>query len=172
MPFDLYVLIVLTDFQQPFSNIILDDIFEIYWKKALLNVNILIPYHNESMLMTTYVPFKYGCSTLKRHDFGILHEEAYHLNKTFDEIYPRKASNLNNCPLIVSTFSSEPFVIVKDERNGDDIDVDGIDFWLLSRLAFDLNFRTRFVLSPDRQKRGRIYPNGTITGSMEMVSLT
>lgn len=170
---DLYYLIVFTQMDDGFTATKLDEIFNNFYQKALLNVNVLFPHTNDSMMMSTYIPFEHDCVKLTRHDLGILTGNEFTLSESFDDVFPIKASNMNKCTLIVGTFPSEPHVIVKSKNETTfDVEVDGIEVLLLRQMAESLNFTVRFRSPADQQKRGVIHLNGTTTGCMNMVNLT
>lgn len=150
----------------------MNDIFNDCYEKALLNVNILFPYTNDSMMMTTYIPFEFDCIKLERRNLGILSEKKFNMSESFAEVFPMKGLNMNRCTLIVATFPSEPLVIVQmvnDTTN--DIVTEGVEVELLQQMAKALNFTVRFKLPADKQKRGIIDRNGTSTGCFKMVNL-
>lgn len=168
---DLYYLIVFVDAHDRFKENALDNIFIDSYKKAVLNVNILFPYTNESMMMTTYIPFEQDCVKLTRRDLGVLCESNFELGESLADVFPKKGLNMNKCTLNVATFPSEPLVIVRwanDTTN--DIVVEGIEVDILLQMAKTLNFNIRFKSPADKQKRGVIGANGTSSGCFKMVS--
>lgn len=166
-----YYLFAFTKFTNDYNST-LEKSFAECWNNAMINVNFLIPTNNESTyLLTTYFPFTISCHSLERRDIALLTTRNSVLNMSFTDIYPNKLINFNGCSITVATFPSEPFVIVKnksDEKTSN-IEIEGIDQRLLNQIAVNLNFTLRAVTPPDGQYRGVIYPNGTVTGSMNMV---
>lgn len=169
---NLYYLVVFTQSDVRPSNAELDAIFVDCYQKTLLNVNILFPYSNESMMMTTYIPFERDCVRLARRDLGILSECEFELNDTFDEVFPKKGQNMNECTLVVATFPSEPLVIFRRvNESTNDVDAEGVEVELLRQMAKVLNFTVRFKVPADKQKRGVIHRNGSSTGCFGMVNM-
>lgn len=169
-PSNLYYLIVFIKAHDQFEKNEMDKIFIDCYTKAVANVNILFPYTNESMMMTTYMPFERDCVELTRRDLGVLYESHFELSESLADVFPRKGLNMNECTLNVATFPSEPLVIVRlvnDTTN--DILVEGIEVELLQQMAKTLNFNIRFKSPADKQKRGIIGRNGTASGCFKMV---
>lgn len=170
---NLYYLIVFTQTHDRRPNHTeLDGIFRDCYTNALLNVNILFPYTNESMMMTTYIPFESDCVKLGRRDLGILSECESTLSERFDNVFPKKGRNMNKCTLNVATFPSEPMVIVQMvNETTNDVIAEGVEMELLRQMAKALNFTVRFKLPRDKQNRGIIDRNGNSTGCFRMVNL-
>lgn len=168
---DLYYLIVFTQTNVRPSNAELDEIFVDCYQKTLLNANILFPYSNESMMMTTYIPFERDCMRLTRRDLGILSECELELSDSFDEVFPKKGLNMNECTLVVAIFPSEPLVIIRSiNESTNDADAEGVEVELLLQMAKVLNFTLRFKVPADKQKRGVINRNGSSSGCFGMVN--
>lgn len=148
----------------------MNDIFMDCYKKAILNVNVLAPYTDETMTMTTYDPFERDCTKLTRRNLAIVSEMVCELSESLEEVYPVKGLNMNKCPLIVATFSSEPLTIIQKSSNtSNDAIAEGIEIELLNQMAKALNFSIHFRTPSDNQKRGVITHNGTSTGCFKMV---
>lgn len=173
-PTDFYYLIVFTQTYDQFNEAEIDAIFIDCYKEAMLDVNILFPYSNESMMMTTYIPFENDCVKLTRRDLGILSEWECEseLSESMDDVFPKKGLNMHKCTVNVATFPSEPCVIFRKlNETTHDVDVEGIEIELLQQMAKVLNFTVHFKSPADKQKRGVIGHNGTSTGCFRMVNI-
>lgn len=169
-PSEFYYLIVFTQ-TRDINTTEINDIFMDCYKQAMLNVNVLAPYTDETMMLATYDPFERDCMKLTRRNLAIVSEMVCELSESLEEVYPVKGLNMNKCPLIVATFPSEPFVIIQEASNTtNDAIAEGVEIELLNQMAKVLNFTVHFRTPPDNQKRGVITHNGTSTGCFKMVN--
>lgn len=166
------VLLVITD-SLANQQVVLTSIFTDCWSKSLLNINILFRHDSEmSLALATYLPFQneYSCNFVKPIHMDVFNENKTHYTGDVTNLYPNKLANMYRCPMTVSVFSSDPFIILQNSYSSN-LSVSGIDVQILKQLEQRLNFKLTFIEPFDKQSRGTIYPNWTATGSMKMVSL-
>lgn len=162
-------LIVLTQ-ETPNISALLHDIFEIAMDVGLLNVNILIKTQDALMWsLYYYKPYIRNC-----HSVDVIQIESFssknftnELNVKFDDLFPSRQFKFTKCPLFVSTFSFDPYVIIRTSNGSTTFD--GIDVIIVREIAKTLNLVPIFMLAPDKKNRGIIFPNGTATGAIKMV---
>lgn len=118
--------------------------------------------------MTTFMPFIQSCNTLQQHNVALLTEQNHSLHGPMHVIYPEKLKDFRQCPIIAAVFNTPPFVIVKSEAM--DFTFDGIDTRIFGHFAKKFNFKLIYRNPSDDQGRGTIFPNGTNSGCIKMVS--
>lgn len=164
-------LIVVT---QPMQNIqgCLDKIFENVHVLGLLDVNVLIKDEvTQIWSLHFYRPYVRNCHSFETIKIKTFTAKNYTNNidvLRFDDLFPRKEFQFQNCPLIISTFSLEPFVIIRNTTNGS-IEYDGIDVRIVNEISKTLHLKPIYMQAPDGKGRGLIYKNGTSTGAIKMV---
>lgn len=162
-------LIVLTQ-ESPNVRKLLYDIFGIVLHLGLLNVNVLIKHEDMPMWsLFFYKPYVRTCHSIDVIKIETFSPDNYtiDLSVPFDSLFPSREFKFKNCPLIISTFSVEPYVIIR-KSNGSTT-YDGIDVIIVNEIAKTLHMIPKYVRSADRKKRGTVYKNGTATGAQKMV---
>lgn len=161
-----FYLIVITEYTSD-QYYMMQQIFEMLWAKYIVNVNIIwaTPMNHNEAIMFTYYPYTdFYCGKaypIQLNQYRVnrwLHLHSVH--------FPNKIQNLYGCKLKVSTFPTAPFMMADHDENGDLIP-DGIDGILLRVLAQRMNFTVDLLLVEDLW--GKIYDNGTVTGSVKLV---
>lgn len=156
---------------QPLSDTSkLRDIFAVFWKQSILNVNVLMPLENELKLqLSTYRPFQDGnnCFNLAPVFVNSFENNQFLLNRNQYTLI--QSTNFNKCPLRVAIVAVEPWVIV--DRASPNLTVTGTEMNVLRFLESQLNFTAELVLAPKNGRDiGMIFPNGSTTGAAKMVS--
>lgn len=149
----------------------LKHIFEVTQRVHLLEVNVLImDYNTLEWSLHFYMPYASNCHTFDMYEIDRFTLENYTspLNYTFNDLFPPKIFKFADCPLFVSTFPYQPFVIIQklDNKTGQPI-FKGFDVKIVDEVAKTLNLIPKYVQSPD--DRGKIFKNGTATGAIGMV---
>lgn len=75
--------------------------------------------------------------------------------------------DFRQCPIVAAVFHTPPFIMVS--LNGSSEKIDGIDTRILGQLAKKFNFKLVYRTPRDKQGRGTIFDNGTVTGCIKMV---
>lgn len=145
-------------------------VFEIVMKLGLLNVNVLIEEMNSMWTLHLYKPYFRSCDSFEIIKLSTFTTENYtnELQTLQNNLYPSQLIKFPNCPLLISTFSLKPFVIVEKTENGTEI-YRGLDVKIVSEISKTLNLNPIYMQSPDKTVRGLIFNNGTVTGAMGMV---
>lgn len=146
---------------------ILHETFGILMTLGLMDVNILIKDELSTLWsLHFYKPFIKDCNSLEIVKLNTFSSRNYtnELDISFKHIFPQKQITFCGCPLHISTFSFEPFVIIRDGANGSTI-YDGIDVIIVTEISKTLNLIPMFI----QKTRGMIYKNGTSTGATKMV---
>ncbi|XP_055850574.1 uncharacterized protein LOC129915133 [Episyrphus balteatus] len=137
---------------------LLREIFQIFWKLSMINVNALIEDQDGIVTLYTYFPFKeYRCMDISpeinnRFVNGVFTYKRLH--------FPNKITNFWKCPLNVIVGTEPPFI---DIDNGELIGFDGL---LLKQLASVLNFSIKIVRSPS----GHVFDNQTFTDGFKLLN--
>lgn len=162
-----YYLVIITSSNDNFGEF-LNDLFEASFARSIWNINFLSPYPNETAwLMSTFFPFVESCNTLQRHDIAVLTEQNYVLHGPIEVIYAEKLRDFRQCPITAAVFNTPPYIIINSDENH--ITYDGIDTQILHQLSTKFNFNLIYRMPADKQGRGAIYANGTVTGCIKMV---
>lgn len=142
----------------------LQQIFQLFWDKFILNVNILLEDGNTINLIT-FIPFNSRwCSdttpkVINNFVMGKWLSQGY---------FPNKIKNLQNCVIKIQTFEYGPAVLRTLLSDGTH-SVFGSDIDLVYSIANSLNFWVdlRFMEQPG--SFGLLFTNGTSTGAMQKV---
>lgn len=150
----------------------LNHVFEVVQNVHLLEVNVLIK-DNNTLLWSLhfYMLYATNCHTFEVYEIDRFTQENYTvpLNYSFNDLFPPKIFKFADCPLFVSTFQYQPFVIVEKPVNGTGEPIfKGLDVKIVNEVSKTLNLVPKYVLSPDYH--GKIFANGTATGAMGMVN--
>lgn len=159
--FDGYYLIVL------FKGIIpeLQEIFDILWKKYIYNVNILFKETNFITLMT-FIPIgNKSCSNTTPIIINQFNTDTR--NWQLKELFPKKFTNLMECPVKVSTFETIPSVMVQQSFPNGSVQLKGSGIEIFYEIAKILNFNIdmHFINKPG--SFGDVFENGTGTGAIK-----
>ena len=145
----------------------LQESFDILMALGLMDVNILINDENSTLWsLHFYEPYVGNCTSFKVFKIDTFSPENYtnDLRKSIDELFPRKQFTFLDCPLYISTFSLEPFVIIRNGSDGSTV-YDGVDVIIVNEISKTLNLIPTFV----QRSRGVVYKNGSSTGALKMV---
>lgn len=148
------------------SSIDEENIFGVFLKHHVLNVNLLLMNSNGAIKITTFIPFTENeCGSVRSkvintYDF----DKSTWANR---EIFPKKVDNLQKCPLRISSFDSPPAVIVRTS-NGNET-YSGHDFELIQGLAEMINFTLSVQILKENYAWGFIMENGSSGGVMKKV---
>lgn len=147
---------------------ILQQMYQLAWQHGILNFNVLLS-HDLQWSIVTYLPFRNNCITLESRTISIFTQSNYTLdmNIAIDQLYPVKNRNFNNCTISVATYHVEPYVFISHGREG--VTFDGIEVAVINTIAKAINLNVIYI---NVGSRGDVYDNGTLTGSVEWVSLT
>jgi hypothetical protein len=161
-----FYLIILTKFKKNFWEDI-SSIFNDMWSESILNTNILAisDASNSEVQMLTYNPFQYSsCGSSRPFVLNFFRNDSFIWRKLY---FPEKDRNLHSCPLIITTFRSPPYMMIRELPDGS-LFTDGVDGTILRVLSQKMNFSIDLRL-PEEGK-GAIYTNGSSTGSMQLVA--
>lgn len=149
----------------------LNDIFEILMYFDLLNVNILIENGNVWSLYF-YKPYIKSCFTFEILQIDTFTADNYtnEFSASYKDLFPPKQFKFHYCKIKVVTFSLPPYVIIKNLTNGT-AEYHGIDVTIVNEICKTLNLIPVYLQPPDGKNRGVLYPNGTATGALQMVSI-
>lgn len=149
----------------------LSTIFATVMSLGLLDVDVLIKNSNTSnWSIYFYKPYVQHC-----HSFEIVKVDTFSpenftngLNMSSANLYAPREFKFPHCWLYVSTFSFEPFVIIRNESNRF-VTYDGIDVKLVNEICKKLKLVPMYIQPPDKKNRGKVFKNGTATGAIKMV---
>lgn len=118
-------------------------IFKMFWSLQIFNVIVIFEDDNSSVIVKTFMPFSGGiCNDTSPITINEFRDGKF-VNGT-ENLFPKKFSNMHNCPLRVATSNeSVPYVIVRDS-NGT-FEYSGRDIDLLNTLAEDLKFTIEYT---------------------------
>lgn len=136
------------------STIDRQKIFDIAWKKYIINIDILCESKDNELSIDTFLPFQNHLSCGNTSSVQIHNQQ---------EIFPRKTRNFHTCPIKVATFFYPPITMRETLANnsyryyGSEMD---LVFGLAEALNFtiDMNYANRGGLA------GLLLDNGTATG--------
>jgi hypothetical protein len=156
-------LFVITLIRKGTHNI--EDIFNIFWKFRIFNVNVISQSENGRIYVWTFMPFVQphcnNTSSVLINEF----RDGKFLNGT-NQFFPRKMKNFHNCSLNVGvTIDSEPYLIVKQQVNKT-FQFSGQDIELIRELSRKFNFHANITYIVET---GVFFENGTVIGSFQML---
>lgn len=137
------------------------------WSLHIVNAVILIP-TIDHMKIYLYAFFPYTpmhCEIIE----PVVHD--YFENGTFSfntPIFPNKLRNFYQCPLMISTYTFDPFISLTPLSNGL-FHMDGIEGRMLVTLAKRLNFRPVIQISMFNIDINGSNPHPTLRKSLDMV---
>lgn len=144
----------------------MDRISHILWKNGLINANILSEDELGTWALYTFIPYRKNCiefDHIRMASFTPLNFTKS-MNLSFEQVYPKKLKNFNQCPLYAVAPMSVPFV-KHCTRNGS-ISYSGIDVNIVTHISRKLNFR---IVYEYVNFHGMIYSNNTISGGIGLV---
>lgn len=159
-----YFLIIVNESQKNVSTS-LNDIFGIFMKLHLLNVNILIQSERTSLWsIHSYKPYARNCHTFDIFTIETFTSENYTngLMVPFKDLFPPRKFKFHNCNLYIVTFPIEPYVILENNSNG--VSYNGLDTMIANEISKELNLIPIYVY----KNRGIVYSNRTATGALKM----
>lgn len=150
----------------------LNEMFQITMELGLLHVNILIQDENMMWTLYFYKPYSQNCHSFEVVKLKTFTPPNYSIEKGihFDRFFPSRQLKFKNCPIFVSVFPFKPFVIFGRFSNGT-VNYSGLDIKIVDEISKSVNLRPVYVVSSDGNNRGQVYPNGTVTGAIKMVSI-
>ena len=140
-------------------------IFNYCWQHYLINCIIEVQKANGQVLIYTYYPFT---PKFCGHVEAVLINEFNGTSLVHDELFPKKLKNFYGCPIKAALYDSPPFLYVKGEGKNASI-TGGIEGKILLELAKRLNFSVDIL--PSLSERGEILNDGSVTGSLTLVSI-
>lgn len=158
-------------FQRYFTVILVIDfnvseiqlIFDLFWKKFIKNVNLIIRHNNGTIDLFTFLPFnetnKCGNTTpLKINQF-----DKGQLKWKSDQFFPLRVRDMQKCPLIIgcAVGTGEPALMMRNDSNGNE-EIYGIEKDIFMELAWQLNFEPKFEVHGTSP--GIFFENGTSAG--------
>ncbi|CAO1407691.1 unnamed protein product [Diamesa serratosioi] len=141
------------------------NIFDIVWKKYIYNVNILV---KETQLITL-ITFKPIGSKSCRNTTPIIINRYNIKSRTwqFKKHFPKKFSNLMECPIKVSTFETIPSVMVQRSHRNGSVKLKGSGIEIFYEIAKILNFNIEMHFINKPGSFGDVFENGTGTGAIK-----
>lgn len=164
IPITNYFIFVVTVRHENHSDA-LKQIFSKCWNHAILNVLVLIQIPNDSLLLSTYLPYKNHCKVLTRYDLEIFTKTKLKSGTSFGNLFPAKLKNFNGCPMYVGTNQNPPFSIISNGQ------VTGINANILKLIASHYNFSIIYNILHNSVDPTYLYMNGSAGGLFELVSL-
>jgi hypothetical protein len=135
----------------------LEEIFEMFWRHKIYNVNAMFEDDNEEVSVKTFMPFSKGnCGNSNPMQINKFKDGKF-VNGT-ENFFPRKIKNMNKCEVKVAIGKGEPYVFALNNLTKK---YDGIDVRVIDTLAEMLNFKVKYFYSSDG---GFIYQNGSSKG--------
>lgn len=144
-------------------NETLNKIFSECWNHAMTNIIVLLPISNQSLLLSTYFPYKNNCNTLTRYDFETFTFETNNFNLPFEKLFPNKVNDFDGCTINVGTYTSPPYSIIK---NGT---VDGVNRFMLNMISEAYNFKINYQISDNENNPSYLFADGTAGGLFKLV---
>lgn len=112
----------------------------------------------------TFYPFTKGHCEEARTTLLTTIQPGNRLNSSTD-LFPNKFRNMHGCPLTVSSFQDEPYVMIDQSKKGV-LQLSGIDGYLVRILSQRMGFS---VVVDVQTFRGVIFANKTATGALGRV---
>lgn len=161
-------LIVLTGINERLPNDELKAIFNLLWKKFIVNVNILLLQTESKASLFTFFPYtKHYCAEVHPVLWNTFDNGQFRVRSNF---YPEKINNLFGCSLNIASFDA-PTMVIKKLLN-DEYSFKGVDGNLLEILANRMNFKVNFTyLNISSIRWGVLYTNGSSSGAIRHVSI-
>lgn len=147
----------------------LNYLFAILWENGLVNSHILCQNESNFWTLYTFMPYQSNChqlTLLQMITFTPFNFTDY-IPLSFEELYPAKLKNFNQCPLFYAPSTCGPYVYTKNTSDG--VKVDGIDVSYVKEIARQLQLSV--VLMLPKEKIGIIFRNGSATGTFGSVKI-
>lgn len=141
-------------------------------KLGLLDVEVLIKDSNTSnWSLHSYKPYAQLCHSFEITRLDTFSSKNYtnELKVSPDNLYAPRQFKFPYCWLYISTFSFDPFVIIRNTSNGF-VSYDGIDVKIVNEISKALKLLPIYMQPPDKKNRGKLLKNGTATGAIKMVT--
>lgn len=136
-----HFLFVITKLNENYEEL-LKRLFNELWKRSMLNVIILLPISNGSLLLTTFFPYKEDCHLITRHDIEVFTNENVSLETPFRKLFPAKLMDFNGCELHCGVMKMPPYNIMNKSSKSID---EGININVLKLIAERYNFKLKFT---------------------------
>ncbi|EDV99941.1 uncharacterized protein LOC6565228 [Drosophila grimshawi] len=142
----------------------------------VINVNVLLGGRETGIVhVYTYYPYQSDgqCQSSKPVHYatfrgGLGAQPQIHVDNSVD-YFDEKVYNMYSCELVTATFEHLPFVIIeRDHSLADGERIHGIEGMIYRLLAERMNFTIKLIEEPN-QNRGFSLPNGTLTGTMQLI---
>lgn len=142
----------------------IQQIFQMFWDKFILNVNIILEDGNKINLIT-FIPFNSRLCG----DTNPKVINNFLMGKWLSQRYfPNKIKNLQQCAIKIQTFEYGPAVLRTMLIDGT-YNVFGSDIDLIYSISNALNFRVDLRFMEEPGSFGLLFTNGTSTGAMKKV---
>ena len=138
----------------------ISNIFELFWKTLVINVNLITPSVNGTLELFTFIPYNnLKCGDTMPVKINIFTNYSWQTEKFHSE----KIRNLNKCRINVAAavVSAEPYVIEASETNRNH-EIVGIERDMFEVFAKALNFELK--IQNFGKLTGIIFENGSATG--------
>lgn len=138
-------------------------IFELFWKKFIFNVNVLVEAQSSSKVsLFTFLPFnEKSCADVTRIKINEFDNES--MSWETEDFFPRKFSNLQKCLIKTGSFVVVPAVMNCSSSSHEKYCGNAIDF--MNGFASALNFTNELTVYSD-SVIGHFYKNKTANGLM------
>lgn len=149
---------------------VLNDSFQLMWRNGLINSHILMQDGIHLWSLYAFMPFQNDCFALSHFRIATFSSYNFTNNMTvpMELLYPKKLQNFNKCPLYAAVSIIDPLTIIHNSSDGK-IEFHGIDIAIINQISKALNFDIIYERSMDGAGHGIIFPNGTVTGNMQLV---
>lgn len=164
---------LLFPFDMPNADSGINTVFETFLKHKMFDVDV-VKFSNENnrniIKLTTYYPFREN-NCMKVNIFS-KSAELETINRTF--LHPfsfrAKVRNLHGCPIsIIGIEVFEEFQFIKNELN-QIVDAGGFEGKMLKVFAKKMNFTPKYVQGDLRDRQGRIFKNGSMSGGLAQLN--
>ena len=138
----------------------ISNIFELFWKTLLINVNLITPSVNGTLELFTFIPYNnLKCGDTMPVKINIFTNNSWQTEKFHRE----KIKNLYKCPINVAAaaVAGEPYVIETTDPNGN-YEIVGVEMDMFEVFAKALNFELK--IKNFGKLTGHLFENGSATG--------
>lgn len=143
-------------------------ILELCWSKYIVNVAVVWPplfVVDDAVSVYTYFPYaRDHCERVLPVLLNRFRDGRFWMNRT---MFPVKLENLYKCPIIAATIDFYPYFMISGPNGTEQYS--GLDFNVVRELASQLNFSLIIQIPANRNDRGYILENNTVTGVLGMV---
>ena len=150
------------------------DIFATVMKLGLLDVDVVIKETNTTnWSIYSYKPYIKSCHSFEIERIDTFSRENYTIesNVPIVNLYRPRLFKFPHCWLYVSTFSFDPFVIIRNSSIGS-ITYSGIEVKIVNEISKTLKLIPMYMQPTDGKNRGKIFKNKTATGAIKMVNVS